>query len=239
MTLWVYGIKVQTEALVDSGATTNFIDKDFVKRNNLVTNKLATPYDVNNVDGTPNRAGQITEYVRAYVEIGTHKTTHYLFVTNLGDKEMMIGYTYLYNHNPQIDWHGGGWEFSRCPETCTSRARKTRVVEAGTEELQLESDLPWESSLDNLGEEDMSNPYINWVNINDPNDYEQTAMIAHMFDDKNVEEELDNSDEDTLKWKSLVPEWLHSFGDVFSKRKSERMLEQKPYDHPIDFVEGA
>ena len=38
VTLWVYGIKVQAEALVDSGATTNFIDYNFVKRNHLVTN---------------------------------------------------------------------------------------------------------------------------------------------------------------------------------------------------------
>ncbi|THU85230.1 hypothetical protein K435DRAFT_634035, partial [Dendrothele bispora CBS 962.96] len=64
---------VQTEALVDSGATTNFSDKLFVERNHLVTNKLATPYNVSNADGTPNVAGQITDYVRAYVEIGTHK----------------------------------------------------------------------------------------------------------------------------------------------------------------------
>ena len=49
-----------------------------------------------NVDNTPNKARQITEYVQAYVEIESYKTTQYLFVTNLGNKEMMIGYLYLY-----------------------------------------------------------------------------------------------------------------------------------------------
>ena len=44
---------------------------------------------------TPNKVGQITEYVQAYVEIGSHKITQYLFVTNLENKEMMIGYSYL------------------------------------------------------------------------------------------------------------------------------------------------
>lgn len=57
VTLWVYGKKVQTEALVDSGATTNFIDKEYVEKHHLVTNKLATPYDVKNADGTLNVAG--------------------------------------------------------------------------------------------------------------------------------------------------------------------------------------
>ena len=107
VTLWVYGKKVQTEALVDSGATTNFIDKTFVEQNHLVTNKLASPYNVLNADGTPNVAGRITDYVRAYVEIGSHKSTHYLFVTHLGNKNMMIGYSYLHQHNPSINWRAG------------------------------------------------------------------------------------------------------------------------------------
>jgi len=63
VTLWVYGKKVQTEALVDLGATTNFVDRVVMENNNLVTHKLANPYRVINVDGTPNKVGQITEYV--------------------------------------------------------------------------------------------------------------------------------------------------------------------------------
>jgi len=63
VTLWVYGKKVQTEALVDSGATTNFVDRVFVENNNLVKYKLANPYKVVNVDSTPNKVGQITEYI--------------------------------------------------------------------------------------------------------------------------------------------------------------------------------
>jgi len=75
VTLWVYGKKVQTEALVDSGATTNFVDRVVVENNNLVTYKLANLYYVINMDGTPNKTGYITEYVQAYVEIGSHRTT--------------------------------------------------------------------------------------------------------------------------------------------------------------------
>ena len=128
---------MQTEALVDSGATTNFIDKNFVEKNHLVTTKLATPYNVRNADGTLNVAGQITHCVKSYIEIGVHKTTQYLFVTQLGDKAMMIGYSYLYKHNPEIDWFRGEWEFTRCPDNCSAKkARKNETIEAGTEEIQ-------------------------------------------------------------------------------------------------------
>ena len=76
---------MQTEALVDSGATATFIDKKFAENENLVMSKLANPYVVKNADGTSNTNGQITHYVRGLIEIGDHKSTHYLFVTNLGD----------------------------------------------------------------------------------------------------------------------------------------------------------
>jgi hypothetical protein len=117
--------------------------------------------------------------------------------------------------------------FTRCPETCASRARKIRVDEAGADELHLEPDLLWESLLDNLGEEDTENPYINWIDMHNPMEKTQAAVIASMLDEQDVDEELDEEDEDTIKWKSLVPPWLYDYGDIFSKRKSERMPEHK------------
>jgi len=66
-----------------------------MKNNNLEIHKLANLYCVINVDNTPNKAGQI-EYVQAYIKIGSHKITQYLFITNLGNKKIMIGYSYLY-----------------------------------------------------------------------------------------------------------------------------------------------
>jgi len=45
------------------GATTNFVDRVVVENNNLATHKLANPYHVINADGTPNKVGQITEYI--------------------------------------------------------------------------------------------------------------------------------------------------------------------------------
>ena len=66
--LWIYRKKVQTEALVDLEATTNFVDRVVVENNNLVTYKLANPYCVINADGTPNKTGYITKYVQAYVK---------------------------------------------------------------------------------------------------------------------------------------------------------------------------
>jgi len=97
-----------TKALVDSGATMNFVDRVVMENNNLEMHKLANPYYVINVDNTPNKTGQITKYVQAYIEIGSHKIAQHLFVTNPGNKKKIIGYSYLYKHNPNIDWQKKG-----------------------------------------------------------------------------------------------------------------------------------
>jgi len=102
----------------------NFIDRVVMENNNLEMHKLANPYCVINVDSTPNKAGQITEYVQAYVEVGSHKTTQYLFVTNIENKEVVIGYLYLYKYNPNIDWQKDQWKFTRCPDICASKVCK-------------------------------------------------------------------------------------------------------------------
>jgi hypothetical protein len=75
VTLWVFGTMARAKALVDSGATSNFINKSFVKKHNLVMNKMANLYEVRNADGTANKDGRIAYYVRTYIKIREHATT--------------------------------------------------------------------------------------------------------------------------------------------------------------------
>ena len=48
-----------TKALLNSGATGNFIDYDFVARNNWPKERLASPILAHNADGSPNQKGMI------------------------------------------------------------------------------------------------------------------------------------------------------------------------------------
>ena len=53
--------RVKVDALLDCGATENFIHPRLVKQMKLVTKKLKKPRQVRNVDGTLNKAGEVTE----------------------------------------------------------------------------------------------------------------------------------------------------------------------------------
>ena len=53
--------RVKVDALLDSGATENFIHPRLVKKMKLKTQPLKKPQKVKNVDGSPNIAGEVTE----------------------------------------------------------------------------------------------------------------------------------------------------------------------------------
>jgi len=55
--------ELSTEAMVDTGATRDFIDQDFITQAKLPTCKLSQPILVYNVDGTLNKAGSIHKVV--------------------------------------------------------------------------------------------------------------------------------------------------------------------------------
>jgi len=59
-------------ALIDSGATSLFMSKGYVKCHRLNTRKLEYPISVYNVDGLPNEAGSITKMVDAILHVNGH-----------------------------------------------------------------------------------------------------------------------------------------------------------------------
>jgi len=92
------------KALLDSGATGNFIDKDFVRTKGISTWNISHPILVFNVDGSPNEARQISEVVDMVLHYKTHSERMLLIVSNLGKQSMILGYTWLKDHNPEVNW---------------------------------------------------------------------------------------------------------------------------------------
>ena len=107
-----------TPALVDYGAIGQFIDRGYVEKNCLNTRKLIRPIPVFNVDGTRNEASSITEVVDAILHFEDHTERTTFVVTSLGSQALILGYTWLAEHNPKIDWQTRKVKMSRCPTKC-------------------------------------------------------------------------------------------------------------------------
>ena len=71
-------------ALLDSGATHNFINIRMITRLRVGTRKLKEPREVTNVDGTSNRARKITHYANLLFDYQGKQEVLPVYVTNLG-----------------------------------------------------------------------------------------------------------------------------------------------------------
>jgi hypothetical protein len=92
------------KALVDSGATDNFMHPAFAKRMGLGLQKLQTPKKIFNIDNTTNKSGMITHFLD--LNIHTHGITKEMrfLVTDIGHEEILLGYPWLATFEPQFNW---------------------------------------------------------------------------------------------------------------------------------------
>jgi len=112
--------EVNTNALVDCGATGDFIDEGFVERAKIPTRNLSQPIPVFNVDGSLNEAGSITKVADMIMTYKGHSERILLAVTQLGKQDTILGMTWLKKHNPEIDFTTGSVKLTRCsPHCCT------------------------------------------------------------------------------------------------------------------------
>jgi hypothetical protein len=105
----VLSTTLKTEgALIDSGATENFLDPRAVVKLRLPTEELTSPRNILNIDGTNNKAGQITRKCRLKVKLGEISQEMDFFITDLGQDRIVLGYPFLRMFNPTINWSSGG-----------------------------------------------------------------------------------------------------------------------------------
>ena len=86
--------------LVDSGATDNFINPRLVARLRLGTWSLEQPQKIWNIDGTNNQAGMLTHYIDLEIWTGKREETMWFLITNLGNKDLILGYPWLTTFKP-------------------------------------------------------------------------------------------------------------------------------------------
>jgi len=102
---------------------------------------LSRNIPVFNVDGSPNEAGQISEVVNVVLRYKTHSERMLLAVSRLRKQNLILGYDWLKDHNPKIDWEKGEVEMTCCPLRCEGghTLRKEQTCQKRTELRALRS----------------------------------------------------------------------------------------------------
>ena len=90
-------------ALVDSGATENFMNLQYAKWLKLPIKKLPVPRKLFNVDGTENKTGELQWYTDLEIQTGSNHTTMRFFLSDLGEHKAILGYSWFAAVQPKID----------------------------------------------------------------------------------------------------------------------------------------
>jgi hypothetical protein len=125
--------RAETPALLDSGATENFINHRYATYLRLPVKQLATPRRVYNVDGTVNKKGDIQFYVDLEVRTGEKRTNMRFFLTDLGPQRMILGYPWFAAIQPRIDWAKGWINYAQLPVVVkTPQAQQAQITRCMT-----------------------------------------------------------------------------------------------------------
>jgi hypothetical protein len=107
--------RAEALALVDSGATKNFMNLDYTRHLHLPIQRLTSPRKLYNVDGTSNQSGDLLYYTDLSVQTGDKQINLRFFLLNLGENKAILGYPWFAAMQPKIDWKRGWIDHSQLP----------------------------------------------------------------------------------------------------------------------------
>ena len=195
-------------AFVDSGATGgNYISKSFVVDHGIPCSP-SSQVEVSNFTGaTSTNSSCITSPITLLV--GRHHTETISFIV-LDDcrHSLILGYDWLFQHNPSTDWVKPSLTFSRC--FCNGIPSSIPVIglplSLTPPILPLVSRLPTPVAVKSLPTEEY-------------------------FDDS------DDEPDDSETISALIPPQYSAFADVFSEKAANLLPSHRPFDCAIDFTD--
>jgi hypothetical protein len=109
--------RAKTTALLDSGATKNFITTQYAicALAQIPVKQLLQARKVCNIDGTPNLGGDITHFTDLEVQTGQEQVRMRFFLTNLGDQKLILGYLWFTAMQPKVDWARAWINYNQLP----------------------------------------------------------------------------------------------------------------------------
>jgi hypothetical protein len=107
--------RTEAVALLDSGATENFLELKYAEWLQLPIKRLPESRLLLNVDGTENKMGILQFYTDLKVQTGTQHTVMRFFLAELGTNKMILGYPWFAAVQPNIDWKRGWIDHTQLP----------------------------------------------------------------------------------------------------------------------------
>ena len=211
---WTTYARANKNILVDSGATDNFINPRLVWRLRLGTHNLERAWNIWNIDGTNNKVGLITDYVDLNIQTGQKQAKMRFLITDLGNKDLILGYPWLANFEPKFSWGDGVIDTSYLPIIIWS--------------------LDWETRL--------NRDTISWTISKPLSEQERVQIVEDLEDECSLKATISNRlTQDAWQYQDKVDilKEYQKHWKVFSEEEAHWFPPSRPWDHAIELAEGA
>jgi hypothetical protein len=220
----------KTAAMVDCGASSPFLSKRFVKQHHVLIKPLSSLITLYKIDMTKNKAGTITHSAELDVRVGAHREKLRFLVTDIGLEDVVLGITWLRDHNPEIDWTAEKLSLTRC-------ACPGSLQDASPPEVPIKSNLSDPAGLELIASNQMTRRAWLKAGILEHATNVLYTAAGYTYSQK-VAEDAGHIKHKRL-FEEIVPAHYWHFSKVFSNAKSERLPKHQPWDHTINLKEGA
>ena len=211
-----------SNALLDSGATDNFISPLVITRFNIPTYQLPKPKKVRNVDGTPNSIGPMTHAANLEIQHNDDIIRLCFLIANLGSDSILLGMPFFAAFNPDINWTSGTFQGSVIAFTSDAEQWTPEINEQTLNYYNPE-----------IEDEDLNDFDFDYIPSNERD-------IVQLGRTTTATELAIKAQDKTLRtWQEQVPKAYHKFKHVFSDKESQRFPEPRPWDHAIDLLPDA
>ena len=245
--------QLHVDAFIDSGAVECFIDAQWAKKHCIPTLHLTQTLTVTALDGRALGSGIISKVTEPLVyahsfEGHTERITFLLVDSPV--YPLVLGHTWLVQHNPHIKW-GGGRPILQWASRCNLRGHSTPsyvqstlpirtdpISESDSEEAlshgsQRSSSvcsesggesLEWDSAGEGFIADEWSVSDIQWSPPSSPRSQLAGASLAGIIE---------------FPLPPNVPVEYSGFAEVFSKQKAASLPPHRPYDCAIELYPGT
>lgn len=204
---------INANTMIDSGASSSFIDEVFLRENHLIPRKKRHPETVRVVDGRQSSSGKITHEIDLTLQIDTHIEVLTFQVTRIARYNIILGKSWLSNHDPEIKWSSNIISFTSvfCRDHCLNTLHEHPVIAP----LSLLSTS--------------GHPVLRMTGS------QRTVDVAPRLISTLLKPKVSSVEEDN-ELRQRIPLQFHEFLSVFSSRKAEILPPHRYIDHeiPID-----
>lgn len=224
--------EIPTFALIDSGATSSFINADFCKQHDLGLTSKPEPVPLFVIDGRPIKSGAVTHSCSLQAKISDRPVSLTLDVTQLGAYPVILGTPWLRRYNPDIDWR-----------------RNTIVVHERT--LSDQKPIKALPFVPDVNDSDAS--MIAWLDAKAFTDLadlpdsqsgllhlstDSAFTISATYETGPFQDDLPDPPDYVANLKQVVPSDYHGLLSAFSKTKADTLPPHRPYDLSVDLEDG-